>query len=401
MRILSVSAQKPDSTGSGTYLTELVNNFKLLGHTQAVVAGISIEDTADFPDGVSFYPVRYHTEALPFDVLGMSDSMPYKSTCYKDLTPDMVNLFETAFLQQMEIVIHHFKPDVILCHHLYLLTAIIRERFPEEKIFAISHGTDLRQLQKIDLCNDRIKKNIANLDHIFALHQNQKEEISKLYHVTEDKITVIGCGYNSGIFFDRCIAKDSPIKKIIYAGKICEKKGVISLLKSLNLIYPHDSGFELYLAGGSGDVHEYNQIHAIAEQSKFPVTFLGKLSQQELAAQFNACDLFVLPSFFEGLPLVIIEALACGLNVIATDLPGVQPWIADNIEDSAITFVAPPIMKHVDEPDETTLDMFEKRLSDAIFETIITMRHSTKIAPKPNTQKAAWSEICKKILAVC
>ncbi|MEG2915846.1 MAG: glycosyl transferase family 1, partial [Oscillospiraceae bacterium] len=80
MRILSVTAQKPDSTGSGTYLTELVNSFKLLGHTQAVIAGINVEDTDKFIDGVLFYPVRYNTCELPFNVLGMSDSMPYEST---------------------------------------------------------------------------------------------------------------------------------------------------------------------------------------------------------------------------------------------------------------------------------------------------------------------------------
>ena len=40
MRILSITAQKPNSTGSGVYLTELVKEYALLGHEQAVVAGV-------------------------------------------------------------------------------------------------------------------------------------------------------------------------------------------------------------------------------------------------------------------------------------------------------------------------------------------------------------------------
>ena len=44
MKILSVTAQKPDSTGSGVYLTELVKGFNKLGHEQAVIAGITKED---------------------------------------------------------------------------------------------------------------------------------------------------------------------------------------------------------------------------------------------------------------------------------------------------------------------------------------------------------------------
>ena len=45
MRILSVTAQKPDSTGSGIYLTELVRGFEKMGHEQAVIAGIGRKDT--------------------------------------------------------------------------------------------------------------------------------------------------------------------------------------------------------------------------------------------------------------------------------------------------------------------------------------------------------------------
>lgn len=65
MKILSITAQKPHSTGSGVYLTELVNAFDRLGHSQAVIAGICKEDTVHFPDRVSFFPVYYQSASLP------------------------------------------------------------------------------------------------------------------------------------------------------------------------------------------------------------------------------------------------------------------------------------------------------------------------------------------------
>ena len=52
MRILSITAQKPHSTGSGTYMTELVRSWARAGHSQAVVCGIYPDDTVDFPEGV-------------------------------------------------------------------------------------------------------------------------------------------------------------------------------------------------------------------------------------------------------------------------------------------------------------------------------------------------------------
>ena len=57
MKILSITAQKPDSTGSGVYLAELVKEFAAMGHEQAVVAGVYEEDQTGFEDGGRFSPV--------------------------------------------------------------------------------------------------------------------------------------------------------------------------------------------------------------------------------------------------------------------------------------------------------------------------------------------------------
>lgn len=84
MRILNVSAQKPDSTGSGVYLAETVRCQVAAGHDVAVVAGVAADDAPELSEGVLFRPVRFDTEALPFHVAGMSDQMPYPATRYCD-----------------------------------------------------------------------------------------------------------------------------------------------------------------------------------------------------------------------------------------------------------------------------------------------------------------------------
>ena len=97
MKILSVTAQKPDSTGSGIYLTELVRGFKKKGITQSVIAGVTKADHVCLPEGVSFYPVYFESEQLPYPITGMSDEMPYPSTRYSDLTEEMTETFRKAF----------------------------------------------------------------------------------------------------------------------------------------------------------------------------------------------------------------------------------------------------------------------------------------------------------------
>ena len=77
MRILNISAQKPDSTGSGVYLSEMVRCELSAGHAAAVVAGVDASDEPTLPEGAEPYFVRFNTVALPFNVCGMSDVMPY------------------------------------------------------------------------------------------------------------------------------------------------------------------------------------------------------------------------------------------------------------------------------------------------------------------------------------
>ena len=61
MRILSITAQKPDSTGSGVYLTEVVRELARQGHEQAVLAGVYREDVVRLPEGVGFFPVLFRS----------------------------------------------------------------------------------------------------------------------------------------------------------------------------------------------------------------------------------------------------------------------------------------------------------------------------------------------------
>ena len=110
MRILSITAQKPSSTGSGVYLTELVKEFARKGHSQAVVAGVYREDQISLPAEVGFYPVYFQTETLPYPIAGMSDEMPYPSTRYCDMTEEMTEAFGKAFLEKVEEI----GPDLIV-----------------------------------------------------------------------------------------------------------------------------------------------------------------------------------------------------------------------------------------------------------------------------------------------
>lgn len=404
MKILSITAQKPNSTGSGVYLTELVKEYAAKGHEQAVVAGVYEKDRTELPDGVEFYPVYFSEEKkeifgkgkeekLYFPIAGMSDEMPYKSTRYCDMTPEMTEEFKKVFLKTIERAVKHLQPDVILCHHLYLLTAAVREAFPEYTVYGFCHNTDLRQMKKTDLERDFIKKQIRKLDRIFVPQRAQEEGVKEIYGADSGKITRVGMGYNSKIFRATGEKKKDGIVRVVFAGKIAEKKGVMSLLRALKYLDHDKERLKVCLAGSTGNQEEYEEILRLAKECPYEVVFPGRLSQPELSRVYNESDIFVLPSFFEGIPLTVIEALACGDRVVMTDLPGIREWLLETAPGADIRYVALPAMRNTDEPVKEQLPEFEKRLAGALEESIRQGMRGTA-----DVSGISWEKIAKEVL---
>lgn len=406
MKILSISAQKPDSTGSGVYLAEMVKALSRLGHEQAVIAGVTRSDVVKLAKGVKFYPVYYSSEKLPYPVLGMSDEMPYESTRYRDMTSTMVEQLRSAYAEVIDWVEKDFKPDLIICHHLYLVTSIVRETLPDKTVVAISHGTDLRQMMKHNLEREAIISAIGSLDAIYALHAEQKEEIAEIYGVGSERIQVIGAGYNHELFhcerqggqqensarLDEQASETKP-HRLIYVGKIWTKKGVRNLIKALEHLPYKPRELEVSLVGGHSHEAELQSIQVLAGLSRYDIVFHGKLPQEEVASLYCESDVFILPSFFEGLPLVVIEALACGCKVVMTDLPGIRPWLNEKIPQAPIWFVKPPRMVNVDEPDPDDLPLFEQNLATALEQAF-------EARPgEVDMHALTWDALCEQILS--
>ena len=446
MKILSVLAQKPSSTGSGVYLSELVRCFKKLGHEQEIICAVYESDLNGRGEqkcrgehcepaapcrgdqkcrgehcepgscrGEHCEPVYnsviFNTKEIPIKIAGMSDVMPYESIRYSDLAKDEKSLatWMKVFEEKIEEVIKKFRPDLIICHHLYLLTAMVADyrarsarpygdtngaRSGEAPlIYGICHNTDLRQYQQTDLKREFIKENIKKLDKIFSPSEEHKKKIVELFGVDENKIEVIGIGYNSDIFYkdDNVIKDDTKETKLLYVGKVAKKKGVMSLVKAFKKI--DEENISLDIIGGAGDKNEYDEILKESATSHNKINFLPPMKQTELVKEYNSHDIFILPSFSEGVPMVPIEALACGCKVIISDLPGVKEFYDANIKNACIKYVKLPQMTNVDDAEKAELEGFENRLKDAIIDVI-----ADKKPYKPELASISWENIARAML---
>lgn len=384
MRILTISAQKPDSTGSGVYLASLAGALSNEGHDIGVIAGVSAADACSLECASYVRLVRFDSEELPFHVFGMSDEMPYPSSRYRDMTTDQLARFEAAFRGALDEAMAEFRPDVVLCHHLYLVTAIVREQ-TDLPVFAVCHSTDIRQMRSHGLERERIVSAIRSLDGVLALHEEQAGEIIACYGVDPRKVTVVGTGFDDAVFSrgekparermasgdalrDRNAAEAREPVNLVYVGKISRKKGVGSLLDAIALLRDESVAVRCTCVGGHGEAGEYDELAARAASLGGAVEFAGRLPQEELVRVYRAADVFVLPSFYEGLPLVVVEALACGCRVAMSDLPGVRPWLAARVPYAPVAFIDLPRMIGVDEPDPADLPAFAERVKAGILE---------------------------------
>lgn len=398
MKLLQILTQRPGWTGSGICLRNLCSFAEKSNFGQSVIIGIPNNEQVNLP-GVkqeNIFPVRFETENLPYPVVGMSDEMPYKSTKYKELDQDQLAGWKAEFRKVMLRVVKKAKPDIIISHHLWILTSLVKEIFPDIPVLGFCHGTGLRQLETSrDLARD-VKDKISTIDTALALNKFQKIDINQQFNIALDKIFVVGNGYNDKIFYPPTGKRSSRKITITFAGKISKVKGVEHLVKVFKNINEEDLRLNLV---GSGSGNEYEQLKNLSEHKD--IKLWGAVTQEKLGNIFRQSDIFVLPSFYEGLALVVVEALACDLRVILTDIPGIRDWLGEELSSSeAISYIPLPRLYDCDKPKTEDIPQFESHLYKAIQWQISQVRYGKKNNVVKYIKDKTWDSIWKRILQI-
>ncbi|MEA3329937.1 MAG: glycosyltransferase family 4 protein [Nanoarchaeota archaeon] len=129
-------------------------------------------------------------------------------------------------------------------------------------------------------------------------------------------------------------------KIILFAGRLTEAKGLPVMLKAFATIAQGKKDIKLLLAAGTPvteekikETYEKAELLGIKDQ-----LFIEPFPLEDMPHVYNGCDIFVLPSQYEGFGLVFTEAMACGIPVIGTSVGGV-PEVISNGEEG---YLVPP-----------------------------------------------------------
>lgn len=180
---------------------------------------------------------------------------------------------------------------------------------------------------------ENTKRILDNAEMNFMV-SNELKNISEKISTIKNKIVLYN-GVNSDFKrFDELTRKklrvryNVPDKKVVaFVGNLVQVKNPTSLPDIFKSTYIKYKNIEFWVIG-TGKLLE--AVRQKCDEYNLPVIFWGDVSSKEMPERYNSIDVLVLPSINEGLPLVVIEALACGANVVGSTAGGIPESIGND-----------------------------------------------------------------------
>lgn len=162
----------------------------------------------------------------------------------------------------------------------------------------------------------------------------------------------IGGLYTDEDFFCEQINLNDRKNLIGFAGRLSEDKGIMNFIESIPKILEKNDNIK-FLIAGQGELDETIKTYLTKNDLNNKVELCGWVKHDELPNFLNKLKLFVLPSKTEGLPNIVLEAMASGTPVLATPVGGIPDLIKDNyngfiLEDNSANCIETSLLKSIE-----------------------------------------------------
>jgi glycosyltransferase involved in cell wall biosynthesis len=288
--------------GSGTYLRLLTAPLIAAGHCVEVVA-------ARGPD-------RYGltTYALPFDfTLTFGPQRRAGERTFDDFSIEVLQELATQAAASLEEQAFGAAPDLLLVNHVSLTAAVAHLLASRHDVpyRVISYGTDTQLLLQEPRYVDWLRAPVEQAESVFAISEFVAGQLRGLFPSTP--VTVSGGAVDTTVFHP--VAQTQGASRIVFVGRLVSEKGVDTLLEALDLCEQHVTLDVV----GEGPLGE-----SLREAAGERVNVLGYLPSPGVREVLAGAAALVVPSLWEEpLGLVVLEAMACGVPVIATAVGGI------------------------------------------------------------------------------
>ncbi len=320
-------------------------------------------------------PLIFEQEELDFPLPGMSDVMPYRSSVFSSLTTPQLSAYREAWGRHLAAVATEFRPQLVHAHHVWIVSSLIKDILPEVPVVNQCHATGLRQMSLCPHLAREVRRGARRNDRFLVMSQDHAVQLSTCLDLSADRIHVVGAGYREDLFHTtgadlRAITgpeggelADRSVN-LLFIGKYSATKGLPWLLDALTRLRVRWPELRLHVAG-SGAGPEASALEHRMRAMVPAVVLHGQLAQPDLAELMRRCAVCVLPSFYEGVPLVLVEALACGCRLVTTRLPGIEEQLAPTL-GPFLELIPLPRLQNIDSPLAEDLPAFVHDLETAM-----------------------------------
>jgi L-malate glycosyltransferase len=199
-----------------------------------------------------------------------------------------------------------------------------------------AHGSDVYEMPFSGSWSNALSRSIlVKADKIIAVSQFNASKL-QLLGVPSSKLHVIPNGYDSKMFFFRnkelcrsLIGLNNGSKVLLFVGNLNREKGIIDLIIAFKRFIEKNIDCILLIIG-SGPLKEVLQKLIKKSGLSSKIFILGGKPHREIPVWMNASDLLVLPSYQEGFPTVLVEAMACGLPILSTRVGGIPEAVCND-----------------------------------------------------------------------
>ena len=290
-----------------------------------------------------FYPnARYPSWLKPrsrsYDKLDAVYSPPDVRTSYYDFPAlPLISRPLNGWMAARVLLPHirNFAPDLLFSFFLYPdgYAALKIGKALKVPMVAMSIGSDINRIG--DLISVRHTRTVLReADFLITVSDDLHRKAVTMGASPERTRTLVnGCDLSIFHVRDRLVARqelriDPAAEAVVYIGRMDVKKGLRELVTAAALLHPERPNLQVYLVGEGPD-RPLIQSAIDANHAAGYVHALPGCAFDEVAIWMAAADLVTLPSYMEGCPNVILEALACGRPVVATNVGGIPEIMSD------------------------------------------------------------------------
>ncbi|ACK67529.1 glycosyl transferase group 1 [Rippkaea orientalis PCC 8801] len=236
-------------------------------------------------------------------------------------------LLYCAYLAEACVLIDHFSELQISHFHAHFGTNSTMVVLLNHILGGASYSFTLhgpKEFEKVEAI--ALPEKIKQAEFVVGISSYGRSQLCRWCDYTKwDKIKVIHCGLDQSFFS----LPRQPIPQentLVCVGRLCEQKGQLLLIEAASKLVAQGFKFKLILVG-DGPLREPIEQAIARWQLKETVEITGWATQAEVQQHILASKAMVLPSFAEGLPVVLMESLALGRPVISTYVAGIPELV--------------------------------------------------------------------------